>query len=69
LWGDDLKGFTCLFDGKSTREEVLTTNGNYIIDDLIISDKITEGLNDKFDYQCTVIVYKEKSRELYNLFL
>jgi len=69
LWGDDLKGFTCLFDGKSTREEVLTTNGNYIIDDLIISDKITEGLNDKFDYQCTVIVDKEKSSELYNLFI
>jgi len=69
LWGDDLRSFTCLFSGKSTREEVLTTNGDYIIDDLIISDKITEGLNDKFDYQSVLIVDKEKPKELYNLFV
>lgn len=56
-----------LFDGKTSRGNVLMYNGDYILNDLRINDQITEELNGNFEYELIIRVDKSYPQELYDL--
>lgn len=57
----------CLFDRFSSREEVLTTNGDYILDNICTKMVIKEGLNGDFIAEGTFILNNEFPKELYDM--
>lgn len=58
-----------LFKGDTTRGNVLMYNGDYILDDIRIKDRITEEFNGNFEYEITVRVDKSYPKELYDLLI
>lgn len=60
---------TNIFKGKTTRDEVLTTDGEHTIDRFIVNDKIKEEMNGTFEYECTIAITDEAPRGLYELFV
>lgn len=57
----------CLFDKFSSREEVLTTNGDYILDNICTKMVIKESLNGDFIAEGTFILNNEFPKELYDM--
>lgn len=56
-----------IFNGKTPRDTVLASEGEYIIDRLITRDKIREGLDGTFEYEATIAVVENEPSEIYDL--
>ena len=56
-----------IFNGKTPRDTVLMSEGEYIIDRLITRDKIREKLDGTFEYEATVAVVESEPSEIYDL--
>lgn len=58
-----------LFNGKTKRQDVLMFNGDYILDNIRVYDKITRELPTTFDYEGIYRIDKEYPKELYDLLI
>lgn len=56
-----------IFNGKTPRDTVLVSEGEYIIDRLITRDKIVEKLDGTFEYEATIAVVQNEFSEIYDL--
>ena len=56
-----------IFNGKTSRDTVLVSEGEYIIDRLITRDKIIEKLDGTFEYEATIAVVQNEFSEIYDL--
>ncbi len=56
-----------IFNGKTPRDTVLVSEGEYIIDRLITRDKIKENLGGTFEYEATIAVVQNEPSEIYDL--
>lgn len=59
----------CLSSNKTDRNDVITYNGDYVIDDIVTSCIIKEESNSKFECDMTIILDKEKPKELYDMLI
>ena len=54
----------CLFNNKATKEQLMTTNGDYILDNFCTSAIISEKTNEDFSCQFTFQLNKEYEKEI-----
>lgn len=57
----------CLFDSRTPRDIVLTTNGDYILDNICVKSVINEELNGDFIYTATYRLDPDYPKELYDM--
>lgn len=55
-----------LYNNKTSKSDLIQFNGDYILDNLVLNQKITEGLNDDFSLEAEILVKNDIDINLYN---
>ena len=59
-----MKAKICIFKGKATKDEIMTTNGEYILDNICINSEISEKTNEDYSCKFTFQLNKEYEKEI-----